>query len=298
MHASSYVTDPSRSPVYVSGQEFLEEYAEEFSGVLHYRKSTFYPERSYCETLYDKFDRLYNDVESWDSTTLFASAVYRGLFHEMSPYQSQLCEVRTCLNYEFISETYLKKGVNDEAIFAAFGRRVKESDKVKRNLSFSACFHLMVLILYPYTDRSLILELIAVLKRTHIVATHQKQLTKELLAELDFTHSLTFLADPRSEMRKDLFRERLLWGLSLLQIDSNAAQKAVDDTLLSLSYGPIISLIETHSSTSEEGNLISDTASAYCLAPRYSAKDYIRDLVVSEEAYTRLFEEVQDSAAT
>ena len=86
--------------------------------------------------------------------------------------------------------------------------------------------------------------------------------------------------------------------LSLLQIDSNAAQKAVDDTLLSLSYGPIISLIETHSSTSEEGNLISDTASAYCLAPRYSAKDYIRDLVVSEEAYTRLFEEVQDSAAT
>ena len=243
-HARSYITDPTRPPVYVSGQEFLEEYAEEFSGVLDYRESTFYPERSYCETLYEKFDSLYNDVESWDSTTLFASAVYRGLFHEMFPYQSEL------LDYELISETDLKKGVDDEAIFAAFGRRVKESDKVKRNLSSVTCLRLMGLILYPYTDRSLILELMAVLKRTNIVATHQKQLTKRLLAELDFTHSLISLADPRSEMRKDLYRERLLWGLSLLQIESDAAQKAVDDTLLSLSYGPIISLIETHNSTS------------------------------------------------
>ena len=132
-HARSYITDPTRPPVYVSGQEFLEEYAEEFSGVLDYRESTFYPERSYCETLYEKFDSLYNDVESWDSTTLFASAVYRGLFHEMFPYQSEL------LDYELISETDLKKGVDDEAIFAAFGRRVKESDKVKRNLSSVTC---------------------------------------------------------------------------------------------------------------------------------------------------------------
>ena len=248
-HASSYVTDPSRSPIYVSGEEFLEEYADEYSGVLDYCELTEYPERSYSETLYEKFDSLYNHVESWDSTTLFVSAVYRGLFHEMFPYQSQLCEVK---NYEFISETDLKKGLHDEAIFAAFGKRVKESDKVKRNLSFSACYHLMGLILYPYTDRSLILELIAVLKRTNIVATHQKQLTKGLLAELNFTQALTFLVDPRSEMRKDLYRERLLWGLSLLQIESDAAQKAVNDTLLSLSNGPIISLIQAHSSTSEE----------------------------------------------
>ena len=147
--ASSYVTDPTRSPTYVSGEEFLEMYTDNYSGVLDYRESTEYPERSYCETLYEKFDSLYNDVESWDNTTLFASAVYRGLFHEMFPYQSQLCEVRTCLDYKFISETSLKKGVDDEAIFAAFGRRVKESDKVKRNLSFSACFRLMEFILYP-----------------------------------------------------------------------------------------------------------------------------------------------------
>ena len=130
------------------------------------------------------------------------------------------------------------------------------------------------------------------------MATHQKQLTEGLLAELDFTNSLTFLADPRREMRKDLYLERLLWGLSLLQIGSDVAQKAVDDTLLSLSYGPIISLIQTHSSTSKENGFVSDTASAYYLAPCYSAKDYIRDLVLSEETYTRLFEEVQNSAAT
>ena len=92
----------------------------------------------------------------------------------------------------------------------------------------------------------------AVLKRTNIVTTHQNQLTEGLLAELDFTHSLTFLADPRSETRKDLYKERLVWGLSLLQIGLDAAQKAVDDALLSLSNGPIINLIQAHSSTSEE----------------------------------------------
>ena len=37
---------------------------------------------------------------------------------------------------------------------------------------------------------------------------------------------------------------------------------------------------------------------AYYLAPRYTATYYIRDLVLSEEAYTRIFEKVRDSAAT
>ena len=71
-------------------------------------------------------------MESWDSTTLFVSAVYRGLFHEMFPYQSQFYELRTRFSDEFISENYLKKGVADKAIFAAYGEPVKESDKVKK----------------------------------------------------------------------------------------------------------------------------------------------------------------------
>jgi hypothetical protein len=152
----------------------------------------------------------------------------------------------------------------------------------------------MGLILYPYTDRSLIVELLAVLNRTNIVVTHQKELTKGFLLELDFTHALTFLSEER---RRDVYRERLLWGLSLLQIGLDAAQKAVDDSLSSLSYGPIISLIQAHSSTNEENSFISDTALAYYIAPRYTATDYIRDLVLSEEAYTKICEEVQNSAA-
>ena len=292
--ATNYIKDSTGPPTYVSGDAFLEKYAEEFSGVLAYREVTDYLDESYCETLYDHFYSLYNDVQSWDSTTLFASAVYRGLFHEMFPYQSQLCELKTRLHYKSLSEPYLRKGFYDEAIFAGSGKRVKESDKVKRKLSYRTFFGLMRLILYPYTDRSLIGELLAVLNRTNIVATHQRELTKGFLLELDFTNGITFLSE---ETRRDVYRERLLWGLSLLQIGSNAAEKAVDDSLSSLSYGPIISLIQAHSSTSEENSFVSDTALAYYIAPRYTATDYIRDLVLSEEAYKRICEEVQQSAA-
>ena len=281
IHADNYVSAPTRLPAYVSGEEFLEMYAERFSGVLDYRESTDDLDESYCDTLYDKFYSLYSHVESWDQSTLFVSAVYRGLFHEMFPYESQLCELRTDLDYEYILETYLKKGLYDEAILAAYGSPVKESDKTKRKLSFSTCFHLMRLILYPYTDRSLILELITVLKRTNLVVTNQKELKEGLLFELEHTNTLSFLKDlkeePRKDLkeapRKDLYKERLVWGLSLLQIEPKAAEKAVDDTLSSLSYGPLISLLQGHSS---ESVVVSNEASAYYLAPRYTACDYIR----------------------
>lgn len=292
LDAENYVTDPTRLSTYVSGEEFLEMYAERFSGVLNYRESTDYPERSYCDTLYDKFYSLYSHVESWDRSTLFVSAVYRELFHEMFPYWSQLYELRTELDYEYILETYLKKGLYDEAIVAAYGAPVKDSDKEKRKLSSRTWFHLMRLILYPYTDRSCILELMTVLNRTNLVATNKREIKEGLLFELEYTSTLSIL---REEPSKNLYRERLIWGLSLLQIEPKAAEKAVDDTLSSLSYGPLISLVQGHSS---ESVVVSNEASAYYLAPRYTARDYIRDLVLSEEAYTRVFEKVQDSAAT
>ena len=290
--AQNYVTDPTDFPAYVSGEEFLEMYAARFSGVLDYRELTDYPEESYCDTLYDKFYSLYNKVESWDRSTLFVSAIYRDLLHEMFPYQSQLWELRTCLNYEYILETYLKKGLYDEATLAAYGRPVKSSDKVKRKLSSETWFHLMNIILYPYADRSCISELITVLNRTNLVATNQREIKKGLLFELEYTSALSIL---REDPRKDLYRERLVWGLSLLQIESDAVEKAVDATLSSLSYGPIISLIQAHNS---ERVVVSNEVAAYYLAPRYTARDYICDLVLSEEAYTRVFEKVQDSAAT
>ena len=276
LDAGDYMNAPTRGPVYVSGEEFLEEYAEELSGVLAYRDSTDYPEESYCNALYDKFYSLYNHVESWDTSTLFVSAVYRDIFHKMFPYQSQLCELKTRLDYESRTEPLLKRNLYDEAFLAAYGRPVKETDKIKRKLSSREWEYLMGLIFYPYRDRALILELMAVLNRTNIVATHQKEIKEGLLMELEYTNALSFLGE---SMKKDIYGvsgERLVWGLSLLQIGSDAAEKAVDETLSLLSYGPIISLIQAHS---EEKSFVSDTASAYYIAPRYTATDYIRDLV-------------------
>jgi hypothetical protein len=42
---------------------------------------------------------------------------------------------------------------------------------------------------------------------------------------------------------------------------------------------------------------ISEKALAYQLGPQYTATDYIRDLVLSEEAYDKIFEEVLQSVA-
>ena len=195
----------------------------------------------------------------------------------------------------------MKRNLYDEAFLAAYGRPVKETDRInrisriKRKLSSDDWGYFMRLILYPYTDRGLILELIGVLNRTNIVTTNQRKIKEGLLLELEYTNALSFLGE---STRKDIYGERLVWGLSLLQIGSKAAKKAVDETLSSLSDGPIISIIQAHSSTSEESSFVNDTVSAYYIAPRYTATDYIRDLVLSEEAYSRICEEAQNSAVT
>ena len=95
-------------------------------------------------------------------------------------------------------------------------------------------------------------------------------------------------------MRRDLYGEKLVLSLSLLQIEPKAAKKAVDDTLSSRSHEPIISLIRDHPS---KRGFARDEASAYSLGPQYTATDYIRELVLSEQSYDRIFEEVRGSAA-
>ena len=72
-------------------------------------------------------------------------------------------------------------------------------------------------------------ELMAVLNRTNIVATPQKELKEGVLFELESTNALFFLSE---QTRKDISRKRLGWCLSFLQIDSDAAEKAVDDASL------------------------------------------------------------------
>lgn len=141
--------DPTRPPVYVSGDAFLETYADELSGVLPYHDSTDYPDESCCDALYEKFDSLYNDVESWDSSPLYVSAVYRDLFHKMFPYQSEICELKTRLDYKSITEPLLKRNLYDEAFLAAYRRPVKETDRIKRKLSSRDWGYFMRLLLYP-----------------------------------------------------------------------------------------------------------------------------------------------------
>ena len=295
MEAEYYVGTPTHSPVYVSGEEFLEMYLESFSGVLSYLESTDYPDESYSDTLYHHFYKLYNDVESWERTTLFVSAVYRGLFHEMFPYESKLLQLKAGLGYESTVEPYLKQGRSEEeAITAAYGKSLKKIEKGEKKLSLGTCRDLMSLTLSSDTvssdtDLSLISELIKVLHRTNIVANHQKELKEGLLLELK--HPYPILGN---EMRRDLYGEKLVLSLSLLQIEPKAAKKAVDDTLSSRSHEPIISLIRDHPS---KRGFARDEASAYSLGPQYTATDYIRELVLSEQSYDRIFEEVRGSAA-
>ena len=304
--ASCYVLTPVRISPYVSGKDFLEIYAESFSGVEDYLESTDYPDRSYCDTLYNHFYHLYKDVESWERTTLFVSAVYRDLFHKMFPYESQILELRTDLYYESIIEPYLKEGKSEEealmaayskteARMAAYSESFKGVKKGEGSLSLDTCRGLISLLWSSDTDISLILELIKVLQRTNIVVNYQKQLQEGFLSTLELTGALALLVD---ETRRDLCREKLVLGLSLLQIEPKAAEKAVDNSLSLENYGPIISLIRDHPSKS---GFVSNEAScfskAYYIAPSYTATDYIRDLALSEEAYDRIFEEVRDSAA-
>ena len=246
LYATTYVLSPTHLSTYVSGEEFLEMYDDQFSGISDYLASTDYPDESYSDTLRDHFHSLYDDVESWDTTTLFVSAVYRGLFDEIRPYQSQLLELRTRLDYESIWENYLKEGREDEAL-AVYGSYVRKGDKREGKLCISTCCRLMGLILDPYTDLLLISEMIKVLHRTSIVATHQKELQEGFFLELEFTDPLSTLRD---ETRRDLYRERFVMPLSLLQINSETAQKAIDDAFSSLSYEPIIRLIRDHPSKS------------------------------------------------
>ena len=242
--ASSYVLTPVRLSPYVSGEDFLEIYKEDFSGVSDYLESTDYPDESYCDTLYNRFDNLYSHVELWDRTALFMSAVYRGIFHQMFPYESQILELRTRLGYESVIEPYLREGKSEEeAMRAAYGRSFKEVEKGERNLSLSTCRGLISLLWSFDTDISLISELIKVLHRTNIVVNHQKQLKEGFLSTLELNRALAFL---KHETRQDLYREKLVLGLSLLQIEPKAAEKVVDETLSSLSYEPIISLIRDY----------------------------------------------------
>lgn len=242
LHAKDYVLSATHPPVYVSGEEFLEIYEDRFSGVSDYLESTDYPERSYSDTLYDHFHCLYNRVESWNASTLFVSAVYRGIFHVMRPYESRLLELETRLNCESIKENYLKKGRKDEAL-AIYGPFVKKEDKRKRNLSVNDCAYLVNLIFYPYTDLPFISELIKVLHRTEIAANHQQEFREALLLELGRSHTLTLLED---EYRRDLHKERFVLVLSLLQIQPKAAEKPIDESLSLQSYQPMIRLIRDH----------------------------------------------------
>ena len=218
-----------------------------------YIESTEYLDESYCEELYDHFYYLYKDVESWDRSTLFVSAVYRDLFHEMFPYQSKLLELKTKLSYKSIYEPYLKEGRYDEAIRAAHSRTFKETDKIKRGLSPATCSDLMSLILSSHTalscdtDLPLISELITVLHRTNIAVNYQKQLKEGFLSQLEENpYVLSVLGDER---KKEIYQEKLekvVLSLPLLQIQPEAAQKAVDESLSLLSYEPLISFIRDH----------------------------------------------------
>ena len=148
-------------------------------------------------------------MESWDALTLFVSAVYRDLFDKTRPYESRLLELRTRLDYESILKPFLKEGRNNEAIIATGDSPVKEAENGERELSLVTCGRLMKLILARNTDLLLVSELVKVLQRTNIAIRNQKHLKEGLLFMLRDTNPLPF---PGDKMKKDLYREKLVFG--------------------------------------------------------------------------------------
>ena len=71
-----------------STKDFLENYDYSYSGVQAYIENTEDPEEEYIDELYQHFHKLYDRIEPWPSHTFFVSALYRVVFHQISPYQS------------------------------------------------------------------------------------------------------------------------------------------------------------------------------------------------------------------
>ena len=185
-HAEMYIADlaaRSRRPVYLSGEEFLEMYVDEFFGVIEFRGEMGYPEG--CKPLFENFYTLYNRVRSWDATTLFASALYRVLLHEMLPHKSRLSNL---VHDSKITKLLVEaKDGYSEGILFTYGTFVREGDKLKRNLSFGTCSRLMGFILYSHANRPPTAELMAMLRRIEIVATHQRELAEGLICQTSFS---------------------------------------------------------------------------------------------------------------
>ena len=79
------------------------------------------------------------------------------------------------------------------------------------------------------------------------MVNHQKQLKEGLLSYLEDPYPIfSVLSILKDETRKDLHKEKLVLALSLFEIEPKAAEKAIDDSLSSQSYEPIISLIRDH----------------------------------------------------
>jgi hypothetical protein len=63
-----------------STKDFLENYENDYSGVVFYIEDTEDPEEEFIDELYAHFDKLYDGIESWPYHTFFVSALYRVVF--------------------------------------------------------------------------------------------------------------------------------------------------------------------------------------------------------------------------
>jgi hypothetical protein len=76
-----------------STKDCLKEYEDACSGVEGYIENNENRDEEYIEKLYVHFHKLYDSVESWPYLTFFVSPLYKIIFDEIFPYQSNQYDV-------------------------------------------------------------------------------------------------------------------------------------------------------------------------------------------------------------
>ncbi len=189
-----------RSTDCTSTKDFLENYEHDYSGAAHYIEETEYPKEKYVDELHADFQKLYHGIESWPYHTFFVSAVYRILFHDISPYQSKLYDVRRSSRSDLLDEKYLSKGLYDEAIKSEFFQSLeeiqqdKETDKVGGRISEDTWSNLIMILLDPdsdpYSDPLVCQELTRLLKQYNLVDSYPEHYNKKLLSKMKLDGNL------------------------------------------------------------------------------------------------------------
>jgi hypothetical protein len=250
-HAENFVFY-GRPVYYRSTKDFLEDHEYNYSGVEGYIDNTEDPEGEHIEKLYAHFHKLYDGIESWPYHTFVVSALYRMIFHETFPYQSNLYEVTRSFYFDDLNRLYIREGLYDRAISSVSLQSLeetqqdKEIDKVGGRISERTWYHLTRILLDPDSDPLVcqeVIRFIRLLEQYNLIDGYPEGIKEDLLFRLENSFSCDRPVDTKT------FPEKYLVCLSLLRISTEKGEQAIKRSLEEKSYGPLIDLLPTDDSS-------------------------------------------------